>query len=89
MLNKNNLINCFKAAKEENANFVGVLVQVEGNPLPELIINPSENFDSKLDYYKEVYNDNLEHKFADKNIKITGFTQADIFEEIRKMVLTK
>ena len=88
-LKKENLINCFENAKKEKANFIAALVEIPGNPLPELIINPTENFGGKLEYYKETYDENLIHKFADKDIKIAGFTRADTFGEIKKMVLTK
>jgi hypothetical protein len=39
---------------------------------PEVITNPPTNLKQKLKYYKETYNDNLEHKYA-KGVKILGW----------------
>ncbi|WP_018250328.1 hypothetical protein [Orenia marismortui] len=86
MLSKENLINCFEIAKKENAEMIGVLVEVKENELPELIVNPNTNFDGKLEYYKKTYDDNLNHKFAD-GIKIVGFTHADTLQEVGKLLL--
>ena len=46
--------------------------------MPESIINPSENFGTKLDYYKKAYDDNLNLK-ATKGIKITGAINGNDF----------
>lgn len=55
-------------------NFMVVKIETEGNPGPEIIINPAENFDQKIRYYDKAYNDNMElikAKEAGKLIKIT------------------
>lgn len=55
-------------------NFLVVKIETEGNPGPEIIINPAENFDQKIKYYDKAYNDNMElikAKEAGKLIKIT------------------
>ena len=39
---------------------------------PEIITNPPENLEEKLKYYKETYNDNLEHKYAE-GVMILGW----------------
>ena len=39
---------------------------------PEVITNPSVNLEQKLKYYKETYNDDLEHKYAD-GVRILGW----------------
>lgn len=39
---------------------------------PEIITNPPVNLEQKLKYYKETYNDGLEHKYAD-GVKILGW----------------
>lgn len=57
-----------------NRNFMVVKIETEGNPGPEIIINPAENFDQKIKYYDKAYNDNMElikAKEAGKLIKIT------------------
>ena len=54
---------------------------MDGFTKPEIIINESENFDSKLAYYKKAYNEDLTLK-AFNGIKIIGFTFGDNFSEI-------
>lgn len=39
---------------------------------PEIITNPPENLEEKLKYYKETYNDNLEHRYAE-GVRILGW----------------
>ena len=53
--------------------FMVVKIYTEGNPAPEIIINPAENFDQKIKYYDKAYNDNMElikAKEAGKTIRI-------------------
>lgn len=76
------LENCFNAAKEKKAKFVGVKISMEGFPTPEIIINEISNYDKKLEYYKHAYKDNLVLKAYD-GIKIVGFTYGDTFESIQ------
>ncbi|MBU5293117.1 hypothetical protein KQH90_03580 [Anaerosalibacter bizertensis] len=52
---------------------LGLLIEMPGFKEPEMIINPAVNLEKKLDYYKKVYDENLEHKHA-KGIKIIGYT---------------
>lgn len=52
---------------------LGVLVEMPGFESAELIINPVENLEKKLAYYKNTYDENLQHKHA-KGIKIIGYT---------------
>jgi len=52
---------------------LGLLIEMPGFKAPELITNPVVNLSKKLDYYKNTYDDNLEHKHA-KGIKIVGYT---------------
>ena len=72
MVNLNKLEKCFEVAKETNQNFIGVLIQMQGFEKPELIINQSENFDTKLAYYKKAYNEDLTLKTFN-GIKIIGY----------------
>lgn len=54
-------------------NFMVVKIETEGNPGPEIIVNPSENFRAKLSYYDKAYNDNMEliaAKKAGKSVRI-------------------
>jgi len=50
-----------------------LLIKMPGFESPEMIVNPAENLEKKLEYYKNAYDDNLEHKNA-KGIKIIGYT---------------
>ena len=67
----------FKQVVEEGIarrrTFMVVKIYTEGNPAPEIIINPAENFDQKIKYYDKAYNDNMElikAKEAGKTIRI-------------------
>ena len=73
---------CFECAKKENANFIGVAIWTRGNEGLEVIINPSENFNKKLEYYKKAYNDDLILKTYD-GIKIVGFAYGKDFDELK------
>ena len=79
----NHLENCFTAAKENKARFIGVKIAMKYFALPEVIINEHPNFDKKLEYYKGAYNTDLTLKATD-TIKIIGFTYGDSYEEIQK-----
>lgn len=72
MNNLSKLENCFNVAKETNQKFVGVLVQMAGFEKPELIINETENFETKLAYYKKAYDENLVLKTF-SGIRIIGY----------------
>ena len=55
-------------------NFMVVKIETVGNPGPEIIVNPAENFDQKIKYYDKAYNDNMElikAKEAGKLIRVT------------------
>lgn len=82
ILKMTSLEKCFKAAKDSEAQWIGVCIKTEGHPEEEIIINPKENFDVKLEYYKKAYTDDLVLKTYD-GIKIVGFTYADDFTEIQ------
>lgn len=52
---------------------LGLMIEMPGFESPELIINPVENLEKKLEYYKNTYGEDLEHKHA-KGIKIIAYT---------------
>lgn len=64
---------------EEDAKFLITVVEVEGSA-PEIIINPKENFESKLAYYEKAYNDDLTLK-NNPNIKIIDYTFVENLED--------
>ena len=59
---------------------------MKGFPKPEIIINENANFDSKFDYYRKAYNEDLTLKTF-SGVKIVGFTYGDTFKEIEKDLL--
>jgi hypothetical protein len=73
MVSIDGLERCFSVAKETNQKFIGVLIEMQGFEKPELIINESENFDSKLAYYKKAYNEDLTLKTF-SGIRIIGYS---------------
>lgn len=59
MTKKEKLIELFEEAIISDEEFVAVAVETNGNDEYEIIINPRENFEKKLEYYKNSYNDDL------------------------------
>lgn len=84
MMKMNNLINCFKAAENNNARYIGLAIRVPDAHEPEIIINLSENFEVKLDYYKKMYDEDLSHKAVGDILQIIGFTYGNSFSDIEK-----
>ncbi|MFK5708614.1 hypothetical protein [Lysinibacillus boronitolerans] len=48
---------------------IQLLIDMPGFDAPELIINPPENIEKKMEYYKSTYDEECEHKHA-KGIRI-------------------
>ncbi len=84
MMNKRALKAVFSNAKAVGARYVGVRIETAGSSQPEIIINPRENFDAKLNYYMSAYDDGLRLIPAKgkKDIRITGIAQGNTFEDI-------
>lgn len=80
-LTMDNLIKCFESAKDKGYTYIAVKVQTNGFPMSEIIINSKGNFDKKLEYYKNAYNDDLTLKTYN-GVKIIGFTYGDDFDSI-------
>lgn len=64
----------------EDANWMVIKVQAYDNE-PEIIINPKENFESKLHYYSQAYNEDLTLK-NNENIKIIDYDFTVYIQEI-------
>lgn len=77
------LENIFMKAKEKD-HYVAIVVQMEGFPANEVIINHPVNIDKKLAYYKDTYKDNCEHKHAP--IKIIDALSGSTFENVQKQL---
>jgi len=75
-------------AKELDYRFIGVLIERDDFLKPEIRINQVDNFDSILAYYKETFNENLNHKFI-KGQKISAFTFGNTFSEIERYLLQR
>lgn len=41
-------------------SFLAVKIETEGNPAPEIIVNPAENLTAKVAYYERAYNADME-----------------------------
>lgn len=80
------LVDVFNRAIELEENYIGVRIETQGSDKPEIIINPTENFEAKLTYYMKAYNDNLTLK-SFNGIKITGFMYGYDFAEIQDMLV--
>ncbi|MBZ9622960.1 hypothetical protein G9F71_008840 [Clostridium sp. FP2] len=80
-LTKRNLEMTFENAVNTNALYVGVKISTAGSLAPEVIINPKDNFNDKLEYYREKYDEDLVLK-SYSGIKIIGLTFANSYEDI-------
>lgn len=80
-LTLSDLESCFKIANLIDARYIGVKIQMQGFDKPEVIINPKENFEAKLEYYKKAYNEDLTLKTFN-GIKIVGFIHGNNYRDI-------
>jgi hypothetical protein len=53
----------FQQAKEGKFKFIGVRYSVEGYDESEISITPLKNFDKKLEYYKQKFDENGFHNY--------------------------
>lgn len=86
IFNKEKLKEVFSYGIKENKKYIGVLIFMEGFEKPEIIVNERENFESKLNYYIETYDDELIHKFS-RGIKIIGAGTGSDFKRLEKSIL--
>lgn len=82
-MNINNLINCFESALKNGARFVGIKIKMPNCPCSEVIINEYPNFEAKLAYYINAYDNDLKLK-ANSNIAIIGFTYGETYSQIQE-----
>ena len=80
-MRKEDFVKKFKIGIDENIDYVIVYVELPGNEEKEKIINSNCDFDNKLRYYENTYNDDMIHNHC-KDIKITGI------EVFNQMVLS-
>lgn len=72
----NDLIEFFNYAKEKGDDIV-IKLQMPNQKEPEVIMNYNSSIDTKLEYYKKTYDDNLVHKNC-KDIKIIDMLSTKI-----------
>lgn len=72
-----NLIDAFEECKKYNLP-ICVVLKLPDTPSNELIINPPDNFEKKLDYYKNMYDENLVNK-NNSEIKILNAFPIEFF----------
>lgn len=71
------LIDAFEECKKYNLP-ICVILKLPDTPSNELIINPPDNFEKKLDYYKNMYDENLVNK-NNSEIKIVNAFPIEFF----------
>jgi len=64
MLTKQDLVNIFSVAREQQLPFVVVGIEAEGTK--EAIVVPAESFDAKEQFYLNAYSDDLVHVMNSK-----------------------
>ena len=64
---------------QTDAKWLVIKVQIDDNA-PEIIINPEDNFETKLNYYSKAYNEDLTLK-SNPSIKIIYY---DFIEDINE-----
>ena len=82
-LSKNDLRKCFETAEKIGYEFVAVKIDMQGFDHPEIVINRKGNYEDKMNYYENAYDDNLILK-AYNGIRIIDYTYADTFEQIEE-----
>ena len=81
MSKKEDLFNAYEAYGKE-CKFMAIHISMPSLKIPEAIVNYKSNFEEKLKYYDEAYDDNLV-MIRNENIKIVsfGFSDSIIMEE--------
>jgi hypothetical protein len=78
-----NLIICFEYAKSHitEADYIALLIEMPEFEKPELIVDPKENYDKKLEYLQDAYDENLNHKHS-KGVRIIAFASGNEIDEL-------
>jgi len=79
------LVAIFEQAIKEKRKYVAVAVQIEGASRSEVIINSSENLESKKAYYANAYDEYAKLK-ANPNIRIAYAVAGDTFAQIEDQI---
>lgn len=88
-MKKKQFTEVFNSAVENHAAYIGVSIQTEGSNHPEIIINPIENFEEKLKYYRAAYDEDMVLVSAKgkKDIRITAVASGDSFSDIEYQMM--
>ena len=86
LISKATLEVCFKEATETGAHYVALKIKTVSCPGAEIIINGVENFNHKLDYLRNAYNDDLTLKHAPGIIKIEALAYGNTFSELARVI---
>lgn len=78
------LVELFQCESAKAHNYMGVAVQIENAEAPEIIIISKVNFESKVAYYQNAYNENLQLK-ANPKICIIGYSLALCFDDLEDL----
>ncbi|MGL5690295.1 MAG: hypothetical protein ACRDD8_05670 [Bacteroidales bacterium] len=71
LTNKDRLIRLFEDAYDDEANYIIIRIGTKGQEELETIIIHKDNFETKLEYYKKAYDENLVLNSYD-GIRIVG-----------------
>lgn len=78
------LIRAFDSQWAKESEYAGILVNISG--VKEVIINSRENYEAKVEYFKNAYDENLIHKHA-AGVSIINYTFSDNFIDIQDDLL--
>jgi len=81
---KSQLKHVIKSAIDEGCKYIAVVILHTEYDSPELIINHKIAFKSKLEYYDNAYNDNLELKTCSKIHIVDAFSAYSMEELLHK-----
>lgn len=85
-MNTISLVDLLKTGEEALKNNAYFYVQVMAfTEVPELILNPVQNIEGKLDYYQRTYDENLKMK-ANPMIKIVDYGYVTELKQLKYVV---
>ncbi len=70
---------------EHDKQYMVVIVELPNTPLAEIIINPRPNFETKVEYYKNAYNE-LGILKANPAVKIVAYRFVNDMEEAMEFI---
>jgi hypothetical protein len=84
----NDLNEIINSAIEIDMKYIGVKIKMQGFEKAEVIINQSENFKTKQEYYNKAYNEDLALKTF-SGIRIVNAAFGNSFSEIESKLFLK